>query len=63
MHTHCVVYRTGGTDNFKWHRSLAMSMEQAQKATEDTRRMGYAAILTPYVESVATGLPQTYDAK
>lgn len=63
MHTHCVVYRTGGTERYQWHRSLAMSKEQAQRAVEETRKMGYAALLVPYASSVSVGLPATFDGQ
>ena len=58
--SHCVVYRTGGTENFGWHRSLAMSREEAQKARDVSERMGYAAHVENYERSLAIGLPETY---
>lgn len=56
-----VVYRTGGTANFKWHRTLAMSQEIAIRTAADTVRMGYACFVDSYVSSKARGLPTTYE--
>lgn len=58
--SHCVVYRTGGTENFQWHRSLAMSYDEATNARDDAERMGYAAHVENYQRSVSIGLPETY---
>lgn len=58
--SHCVIYRTGGTHNFQWHRSAAMSKAEAQKAQEATVRMGYPAHVESYPRSLAIGLPKTF---
>lgn len=58
--SHCVIYRTGGTANFKWHRTIAMSLEAAINACNDTLRMGYEAQVESYPASVAVGLPTTF---
>ena len=58
----CVVYRVGGTENFQWRRSLAMSRAEAEKAREETARMGYKTLLVNYHQSVTIGLPETYGA-
>lgn len=57
-----VVFQTGGRLNFKWHRSLPMGEEEAEKSCETTRRMGYAAMVVNVGRSDAIGLPDTYDA-
>jgi hypothetical protein len=56
----CVVYRTGGTVNFKWRRTLAMTREEVAKAYEDVTRMGYACHIEDFFASVAIGLPTTF---
>ncbi len=56
----CVIYRTGGTDNYQWHRSLAMTREEANKACQDTQQMGYHAFVGNYDLSVNIGLPEGY---
>jgi len=57
---YCVIYRTGGTCNFTWHRSLAMPQQAAESFCADTRRMGYPALVEVYALSMAVGLPSTY---
>ena len=59
----CVVYRRGGSNNFTWHRSLAMTMAEALTSSEGTNRMGYLAHVEDYDRSVRLGLPETYDAQ
>jgi hypothetical protein len=58
---YCVVYRVGGTENFKWRRTLAMSESEADEARERTLRMGYPAFKEVYEHSLAIGLPETYE--
>lgn len=51
---HCVVFRKGGTENFTWHRSLAMTTKVAAVTTAATcRKMGYAAYVTNYAQSLS----------
>lgn len=57
----CVVYRVGGTANFQWRASLAMSRAEAEQAQRDTERMGYRAMIVNYAMSMAIGLPETYE--
>jgi hypothetical protein len=61
MFSHCIVYRTGGTTNFRWNRSLAMREDQAIRAAIETQKMGYPALVVPFRESVLIGLPDTYE--
>jgi hypothetical protein len=56
----CVVYRTGGTINFKWQRSLPIDANEADQALADTLRQGYPAYLMNFFESLEAGLPTTY---
>ena len=58
--THCVIYRTGGTENFTWHRSVAMTSDEAIQVQRDLARMGYRAHIERYRRSLAVGLPETY---
>ena len=58
MKTYCIVYRTGGTENGQYHRSIPYDSEdEARKALAETRNMGYWAVLEDYNRSVAIGLP------
>jgi len=58
---YCVVYRTGGTDNFRWHRTLAMTLAEAQQAREEVERGGRKAMVVNYAQSMTIGLPDTYE--
>lgn len=58
---YCVVYRTGGTANFKWHRSLAMTREEADSSKKELERMGYRAMVVSHLLSISIGLPDTFD--
>lgn len=60
-HLYCIVYRTGGTNNFQWHRSSAMSKADAQRAKKHNEKMGYKCYLVNYAQSVNIGLPTTYE--
>lgn len=57
----CVVYRMGGTDNFRWQRSLAMSRSEAEQARAEIERGGRKAMVVNYAQSMAIGLPDTYE--
>lgn len=56
----CVIYRTGGTINFQWHRSLAMARPEASQAAQEARRMGYAAHVERCALSMSVGLPESF---
>jgi hypothetical protein len=58
--TFCVIYRTGGTCNFEWHRTLGCSYEQAQVVAHDIKTMGYPAYVENLNLSLSVGLPETY---
>uniref|UniRef100_A0A6H2A202 Uncharacterized protein n=1 Tax=viral metagenome TaxID=1070528 RepID=A0A6H2A202_9ZZZZ len=57
----CIVYRTGGTDNFKWRRSLNFAGRGAAilRASE-MREAGYHAMVFDYYLSMSAGLPDTF---
>jgi hypothetical protein len=57
---YCVVYRTGGTCNFKWHRIEGMTQEEARKAQEEIQRGGRVCHVETSQRSMAIGLPETY---
>jgi hypothetical protein len=57
---HCVIYRTGGRDNFQWHRTVAMSHDEAMKARADIRNGGRIALVELYASSLRVGLPEGY---
>mgnify|MGYP001607777856 CR=1 FL=1 len=51
--THCVVYRTGGTEKFTWHRSIAMTADTAIQAQRDMAHMGYRSHIELYKRSLS----------
>jgi len=57
----CVVYRVGGTANFQWKRTLGMTEAEAIECKASTERMGYRAMVANYAQSMAVGLPETYE--
>ena len=61
MNKYCVVYRTGGKDNFEWNRTVAMSQSEARQAVIDIKRGGRIAYCYNHSMSVSIGLPETYD--
>lgn len=60
MSNFCVVYRTGGRENFVWHRSIAGNRQETIERLESVRRQGYKAFLEHYDRSLRIGLPETY---
>jgi len=58
---YCVVYRTGGTENFKWNHSSAMTKDEVIESLESTRKMGYKCFIQDYSRILAIGLPETFD--
>ncbi len=61
MRTLCVVFRTGGPDNFKWHRSLAFySPDECHDVAVSVMKMGYPAMVVDYQHSISIGLPETF---
>ena len=57
---YCIVYRTGGVKNFRWHRSVADTKDVIVKMLADVRRMGYRAHMVKYNSSMVIGLPESY---
>ena len=56
-----VMFRTGGTDNFKWHASLEMRSQEATTLSAAVRRMGYFAYCEYVPKFKRLGLPTTYN--
>lgn len=56
----CLVYRTGGTENFKWHRTLAMTPEEAFENLDSLHRAGYVGHIENFFASISIGLPETF---
>lgn len=59
--TWTVIYRTGGTDNFQWHKALpVLSREEADTQKAVLTRQGYIALIhrTDLLEAI--GLPDTF---
>lgn len=61
LNTHVVIYRTGGTENFEWHRTVLMSREEANRVRADLERQGYRAMTENAVLSYSIGLPDTFE--
>lgn len=60
MRTYCVVFRTGGRENFQWKRSIAANREETAVRLAEVQKMGYQAFMEDYDKSVSIGLPETY---
>jgi hypothetical protein len=57
-----VVYRTGGTENFKWYPTVTfLSEAEAQSAKEGIEKGGRKAIIFDEQTILEQGLPTTYD--
>ena len=63
MKLYYVVYRTGGTLNAKWNRTLAMPKAEADAAKLDVERGGRKAMIVEKSLSDAIGLPTGYEYK
>ena len=59
--SYVVVYRTGGTDNFEWHRSLRMTKGKAALAVMSTKAGGRHAFYVDADQSERIGLPETFE--
>ena len=60
--TWTVYYRTGGTDNFRWHRLSPGTLDEAVDAWKDIRRGGRVAYYQRTELLDAIGMPETYSA-
>ena len=59
-----VIYRTGGTDNFRWNRVLdTFTREEAANTASNLARMGYPALVHNADRLNAIGLPDTFSAE
>ena len=56
-----VVWRKGGYANFSWQRSSAMDRAHADQVSRDLTRMGFRNYVVNYAQSLAIGLPDTYE--
>jgi hypothetical protein len=57
-----VVYRTGGTANFKWHRTVTLlSQDEAESCARGVQAGGRPAIVYTEDELAEKGMPQTFD--
>lgn len=58
-----VIYRTGGTENFKWTRVLEnyRTREAAQTKAAEIERMGYKTLIHRAAQLDSNGLPESYD--
>jgi hypothetical protein len=62
MRRYCIVFRKGGTENFKWHRSASMTEAEAIKSLEEEKRAGRpSSMMVDYDLSMSIGLPETFD--
>jgi hypothetical protein len=59
---YCLVFRTGGTENFKWHRTNEhYTLDEAILKNQEVQKMGYKSYVVKYQESKNIGLPETYE--
>jgi hypothetical protein len=56
-----VVFRTGGSVNFRWHRTMPMSQAEAVQAAAEIRRGGRPAHPVRADWSASIGLPETFE--
>ncbi len=57
----CVIYRTGGTARFEWHRTLPVfTRGEANEQARLVRNQGFHALVENYKMSVSVGLPDTF---
>ena len=57
----CCIYRTGGNERFHWHRMVPGNQVKAAADAAEVERMGYKAMVVNYAQSLAIGLPETFD--
>lgn len=58
-----VIYRTGGTENYRWHRVLdTFTRDEAATKADELARMGYPALVHNAGRLTAIGLPDTFSA-
>jgi hypothetical protein len=56
-----VIYRTGGTANFRWNRVLDLfTREEAAAKVAELGRMGYPALVHDAKRLDAVGMPETF---
>lgn len=62
MDTLTVIYRTGGTENFKWHKvfTLFPKPDAAIETAEQIRKMGYPTMIFETKKLESIGMPETY---
>ena len=62
--TFAVIYRTGGTENFKWHRVAdRFTRETAIAKRDELQKAGYPAHIAGWDASMSIGLPETFAPK
>jgi hypothetical protein len=58
---YCVIYRTGGTERFAWHRTIAFETRaEAVNTLNELRAAGYSGHVERHGPSLRIGLPETY---
>jgi hypothetical protein len=56
-----VIFRTGGTVNFRWNRSVGfINIDEALACCESVRKMGYPAFAVDLEKVEQNGLPIDY---
>jgi hypothetical protein len=60
-----VIYRTGGTVNFKWKRvlNIFIDKESAQMKKDELEKMGYKTLIFKTDQLNSIGLPESYDVE
>jgi hypothetical protein len=58
---YCVIFRTGGTVNYQWHRTIAFATKaEAELVAEAVHIAGYVAHVEHFGLSQSVDLPDSY---
>ena len=62
LSTYSIVYRSGGTENFKWNRVLDTfpTYEAARIKASEIEKMGYPTLIHDTQQLNIIGLPETF---
>ncbi len=61
--TYTIIYRTGGANNFQWHRIDPLPTYREARAKEgEINQMGYTTLTHVTSELNSIGMPEGYDS-
>lgn len=58
-----IVYRTGGTANCVWRKTIGFPNDKVKAEAADIERMGYKTIIRPAGYTAIIGLPEGWEYK